>query len=863
MPRHTKVHGKERLDKYYKLAKEQGLRARSAFKLAQLDRRFGFLKNARVLLDLGAAPGGWLQIAQKVMTVASTIIGVDLVPIRPIPGVKTIAGDFLSKGTEDAIRAILGERLCDVVLHDGSPNVSGAWDKDAYVQNVLVLTALRIATRLLERGGTFVTKIFRSPDYNKLMFVLTQLFTKCHATKPESSRYTSAEIYVVCVGFKAPKKVDPDFFNPKAVFAEIKPDQMDERKAHRVTLNTFAKPDDKKKKPKAVGYGEKFRALVYSTISATDFLALEDPLAAAGQYNAITFAEDGSEDRFKNSVFTTPLVLTACADLKTANRFDLKKLLKWHKAVSLEERGRQALQRAQEEATAPSRGSSGAELPGGLPMVSKVDNEITELEEELAKIENTKRRQAKRKLRKVVDKKLRIAARGNFNPDQDQTIDLTGQTILGDDDGDDFNYGTSSEEGSDQGSGDGSGSGSEDADDANGQEEQESSEAEEEPQYRSLDAADFDRNVSISKAMPKLPLGADASAMDDIQYGEYHTLDKVDPDEPSSSDDDDEDEDAGAQFSADPTAVTEKEPLSKPRSSRVAEFYDRMDQVIHEYRRQSKLAEDKDDKDELESDAAMAEGAPEEPFTTEEAPMAEDSSDSSSDEEAEVASMDDGARMDRLQKEARRRTGQGPEKPMKTNKVAKTGFESVPAVLKDPDTRALVHAMGAKMLDKRNKRDLLEHGLHRWCFNDDSLPSWFVSDEQNNYFRTMPLTQDDVNEERRRFRELNSRPARKVLEALMRKRKKAKRIQTKILQKEKDKTGNQRRGAIPSVRQLIRGRGLNRSQRKFNRPIDRRLTGEKRTQRLRDKSQARKTHSKPRWNTVAAKSRPARSKRKK
>ncbi|OAG30779.1 AdoMet-dependent rRNA methyltransferase SPB1 [Nematocida sp. ERTm5] len=233
-PARKKKVGKDRLDKYYFLAKEHGYRARSAFKLIQLNQSFNLLSNIHSAVDLCAAPGGWLQVLSKTVLPPSKIVGVDLDPIKPIHGVHTIVGDITDKICKAEILAAVGETEVDLVLHDGAPNVGASWERDSYVQNELVCHAAKLACKILKKNGTFVTKVFRSKDFNSLVWMCNQLFTECLTTKPRSSRDESAEAFLVCRGYKKPDTLDEKFFDPLFIFAE-----KDEEEAKENTLSNI------------------------------------------------------------------------------------------------------------------------------------------------------------------------------------------------------------------------------------------------------------------------------------------------------------------------------------------------------------------------------------------------------------------------------------------------------------------------------------------------------------------------------------------------------------------------------------------------------------------------------------------------
>ena len=156
---------RDQRDYYYRLAKEEGFRARSAYKLLQINEKFHVIKRDDSVVDLGAAPGGWLQVAEKLS--GGKIVGVDLEGISFIPGVTTFRADITAESTVDLVKEALGGEA-DVVICDAAPNLSGAWDRDHAVSVDLARSALKMAKKLLKPRGTFVVKVFQGDRFVEL-----------------------------------------------------------------------------------------------------------------------------------------------------------------------------------------------------------------------------------------------------------------------------------------------------------------------------------------------------------------------------------------------------------------------------------------------------------------------------------------------------------------------------------------------------------------------------------------------------------------------------------------------------------------------------------------------------------------------
>lgn len=261
------------------------------------------------------------------MPAGSLIVGVDLSPIKPIPRVISFQGDITTEKCRATLRQHLKTWKADTVLHDGAPNVGTAWTQDSFNQAELVLQSMKLATDFLIEGGTFVTKVFRSKDYNSLLWVFNQLFDKVEATKPPSSRNVSAEIFVVCRGFKAPKKIDPRFLDPQSVFAELSaPTPNNEAKVYN--------PETKKRKRDGYEEGDWTQ---FKEVSASEFIQTNDPLAILGSSNRLTFKQPPNGDvalaALEKLPETTEEIRNNAADLKVLGRKEFKMLLKWRLKV--------------------------------------------------------------------------------------------------------------------------------------------------------------------------------------------------------------------------------------------------------------------------------------------------------------------------------------------------------------------------------------------------------------------------------------------------------------------------------------------------------------------------------------------------
>lgn len=927
----SKKKAKTRLDAYYRLAKDQGYRARSAFKLIQLNRKYDFLAKSKVLVDLCAAPGGWCQVAAKHMPIGSKIVGVDLVPIAPIRGCKTFVGDITDDKTRKMVVTWLKKEPVDCVIHDGAPNVGGVWSRDLFEQNALVLCAAKMATALLRPGGWFVTKVFRSQDFQKLMWVMKQLFDKVEATKPLASRMESAEIFVVCAGYKAPKHLDPKMFHAQSVFADVAEEKIVNAAGILVT--------PKNNVPQ--GYDE-FATITHNVATLSDFLHCREPRDFLKTHHEIRFPE---EDRHMlKSKHSRKELVYLCHDLLQVGEGDRRRLIRWREQLLREQQ-----RAAQDEAA----GDDNSEIGSDAGAAAGSDNEgedtqqllgdgegdVTEMARQLLEIRKHQAKELKKKQKKLVDRKLKqVKGLINYDPtaSADHLTDTTG-----------FDY-----KGAAALDADGIVDTEEGAENANDWTIANVGAIDEERLSKLMDKHFEDPEADRHLNDPLAPvMGATLGDEDDVDLGSGD--DKDDDDEAGSDEDDDvirplpvgqslqviegreesydvdyygnyivaeksnrvrlfeegfgnNNEDEEGEEDDDNMSPQEKKVAARKakdtadldeagKQSKWQRRHLNIDKVLNRTfpkprdpkKRNKRLEEDQIELDNGSDDDAAAAGkkakadkGPRMKFGAE----ADDDTDDSEDDyvASDISSLGGNASDDNddfevrkgrqdtrkkraiipdigkltameLVKQQRKQTTKDNKTLRRENKKNKasgkkkdkkedTTFEEIPIALTDPDIRARTHAIATKMLDKRSRRDILDASINRFMNNDDDdLPDWFVKDEQRNCKVILPVTAADVENERNRFRELNARPGKKVMEAQGRKRRKAQRMLRGLIEKGKSDPRARQKANGTSVRTLMRstaikGENINK---KKNKPLDPKSMGEKKRTRQRLKRQGK------------------------
>lgn len=184
-------------DPFVKKASADGYRSRAVYKLIELDEKDSLVKPAAVILELGAAPGGWTQYLSRRAGVEGVIIASDILPMDGLGGVEFVLGDFTEQNTADEIETLMNNRRADLVLSDMAPNISGIGVSDQARSIALVELALEAASQFLAQDGAFVVKVFQGAGFDNYMQQVRKCFRSVKVRKPAASRPRSREVYVV------------------------------------------------------------------------------------------------------------------------------------------------------------------------------------------------------------------------------------------------------------------------------------------------------------------------------------------------------------------------------------------------------------------------------------------------------------------------------------------------------------------------------------------------------------------------------------------------------------------------------------------------------------------------------------------
>ncbi|CAK7223895.1 AdoMet-dependent rRNA methyltransferase spb1 [Sporothrix curviconia] len=764
-----KKHGKGRLDKWYKLAKEKGYRARAAFKLIQLNKKYGFLENSKVVLDLCAAPGSWCQVAVETMPANGIIIGVDLSPIKPIPKVITFQSDITTEKCRATIRQHLKTWKADTVLHDGAPNVGTAWIQDSFNQSELVLQSMKLATEFLVEGGTFVTKVFRSKDYNSLLWVFNQLFDKVEATKPPSSRNVSAEIFVVCRGFKAPKRIDPRFLDPKAVFAELAdPTPNNEARVFNPEI----------KKRKRDGY-EEGNYTLYKEMPASEFIQTTDPITVLGQYNKLTFDQPKNGDvalaALAKMVETTDEIRRLCTDLRVLSRKDFKMLLSWRLRV------RERFGFPTKKTAAKPLSEEASAAVDDMDEETRIQKELQEMRDRAgAKNKRKKRRDNEQKQKEIVRMQLNMTAPMDIGMEQ---ADAMGEGAL---------FGLkkidksealqrisrgkmatiSADKAAQDAEGNDSGIGSSAETDDEGDDEEDSLERELDSQYDQYQErrAAVDAKHRAKKAREQ---GNDEE-WEGVSAGESDIEDSDGDLEEDSSSDEEGGAPARRKKSSTKSLLTDLDnsaPDKSGLSKRAQDFFSRSEfsDVMGDIEEEEEEEEEEADEEEnIDEDGEDEEMEVEDEEEEEEEEEEEDDEDTIPTTAQEVDSDSEHAGGFEVVKRQRAKDEDDwEEEDERRNKADDhVGVDIITA-----EMMTLAHDLA---LGRRTKQDVTDDLYNRRAFRDkDGLPDWFLDDESRHDKVQRPITKAAADAIKEKMRAYNARPIKKVREAQARKKFKA------------------------------------------------------------------------------------------
>jgi AdoMet-dependent rRNA methyltransferase SPB1 len=684
------------------------------------------------------------------MPMGALIVGVDLNPIKAIPRCITFQSDITSDKCRATLRQHLKTWKADTVLHDGAPNVGTAWVQDAFSQAELVLQSMKLATEFLVEGGTFVTKIFRSKDYNSLLWVFKQLFQKVEATKPPSSRNISAEIFVVCRGYKAPKHLDPKFLDARSVFAELAdPTPNNEAKVF--------KPEIKKRKREGYEEGDYTQ---FKEAPVSEFIQCSDPIAVLGSLNKLSFDQAPNGDiaiaTIDKMPETTQEIRNCCNDLKVLGRADFKRLLRWRLKVR-EIFGFSTKKKDAEIAAEKAKAAESEEIA----LIENMDEEM-KIQEEMERLKDQDSKKKKKAKRNENEKKQKEIIRMQMNMTTPMEIGLEQAGPYGEDSM--FALKAVDKAGALAQVAKGKMATivehkrpQEDSD------EEMESDDEEDALERELDNAYSTYVEERSAKDAKYRAKRNRTEDEDGEWNGFSDNEKAD-----SSDEElveDNDSDISDDEEGPKKLITDLDNDQGTRSGltkRAARFFEQdifkgIDGLegLEEEDDDSGIDVDEDAQDNLVKLPARPKPEASAPVKKEKLPalVPDDSGDASSEEDEDA--IEEVARDESLWEQD--------DMPMKN------GRPDIDIITAEAMTLAHDLATG-----KKSKQDMLDDGFNRYSLRDvDGLPDWFLDDENKHSKMQRPITAAAAAAIKEKTRAFNARPIKKVREAHARKKFKA------------------------------------------------------------------------------------------
>ena len=740
-----KTKSKARLDKYYYLAKEHGFRSRAAFKLIQLNKKFHFLESATVLLDLCAAPGGWCQVASKQMPISSIRIGIDLDPIKPIPGVKTFQADITTQRCRNLIQQEIKDIKADVVLNDGAPNVGGQWSKDSYSQTELVLFAIKLATEFLREGGWFVTKVFRSSDYNSLIYVMRQLFGKVEATKPLASRTQAAEVFVVCSEYKAPRHIDPKLLDPKFALKQL--EEEDEMKSN--TVKSIKALFEQKKQ--RGGYNSES---MYIKRSFKEFIECQNPYQFVFETNQILTDDDDSKE-YINLVKTPIDYETYFKDLKLLGKKEVQEMIIWRNKIKMRAHKHQDKEKEEEH-----------------PKEVKEHNVEEEIDEELEKFQ--KQRKKRQEQEKKKHEKQEFKNKQQFIEEQEQVQDNDVEF-----DQEVFDYIQKNKI---------------DIENLDENIEEEKKEETKEGEYDEYDLDDLseddyidmmNEDIEENKRLYEEEKGLNPrkkkkkekkKEKEEIEFVEQEKEESDMDEDLKGSDSDEEEGDNSSDYDEESDGIELEEEKS---------YEDEEDKKIGDVSFNNPLRKEKKTKKEGE------------PEKKEEKNEEENlSSDTDEEEEQNKKKKQKKEKEEKLlNKKTKREEKKEEDKEGESSSSENDGY--------DTDEKAEIRAIAKKMLRKKDRIDILNKTYNRYAFEEDErAPKWFIEEERQHNVPQKPVTKAEILAERSVLKKIVDRMPKKILEAKARKRNKLNKRLEKVKKKAEAISNQEEINEFSKVKQI-------------------------------------------------------------